>query len=368
MASTDARPVPRKSVAFRVTFPILDADGDLVTGAAGLDSEISKDGGTFADCTNEATEIATSSGMYYLDLTSTEMGADTVAIIVKTSTAGAKTTPMVIYPEEAGDFRADVTHWLGTAAATPTVAGVPEVDVTHWIGTAAAAPTVAGVPKVDISNWNGVAITSALARFDAALTIGTSDSGTTTTMVDAALTSAVTNFYAGMEIWFCSGTLDGWGGKITAFDPATDTITFTPAAPASVTTQNYIIMPAGRVDVGLWLGSVPTATPDTIKADTAAIVADTNELQTDWVDGGRLDLILDARASQTSVDDVPTNTELATALGTADDAVLTQVALVKAKTDSLTFTVAGQVDANIQYVNDVAVTGDGQTGTEWGPA
>lgn len=76
---------------------IVDADGDLVAGATGLDSEISKDGGTFADCTNEATEIATASGMYYLDLTSTEMNADTVAIIVKTSTAGAKTTPIVLY-------------------------------------------------------------------------------------------------------------------------------------------------------------------------------------------------------------------------------------------------------------------------------
>jgi hypothetical protein len=69
----------------------------------------------------------------------------------------------------------------------------------------------------------------------------------------------------------------------------------------------------------------------------------------------------------TAIDDLPTNAELATALGTADDAVLTQIALVKAKTDSLTFTVAGMVDSNIQYVNDVLVTGDGQTGTEWGP-
>lgn len=39
-----------------------------------------------------------------------------------------------------------------------------------------------------------------------------------------------------------------------------------------------------------------------IKAETALIVADTNELQTDWTDGGRLDLILDARASQATVD------------------------------------------------------------------
>jgi hypothetical protein len=41
---------------------------------------------------------------------------------------------------------------------------------------------------------------------------------------------------------------------------------------------------------------------------------------------------------------------------------------IKAKTDSLAFTVAGQVDANIQYVNDVQVTGTGETGSEWGPA
>jgi len=51
----------------------------------------------------------------------------------------------------------NLTEWLGTAAATPTVAGVPEVDVTHWLGTAAATPTVAGVPEVDLTHLGGVA-------------------------------------------------------------------------------------------------------------------------------------------------------------------------------------------------------------------
>jgi hypothetical protein len=91
---------------------------------------------------------------------------------------------------------------------------------------------------------------------------------------------------------------------------------------------------------------------------------------------------------QTSVDDLPTNAELTTALGTADDAVLsavatvddfldtevaailaavdTEVAAIKAKTDSLTFTVANVVDANLQRINDVTVNGDG-SGTPWGP-
>ena len=36
----------------------------------------------------------------------------------------------------AGTPKADVAAWLGTAAATPTTAGVPEVDVTHAAGTA----------------------------------------------------------------------------------------------------------------------------------------------------------------------------------------------------------------------------------------
>lgn len=48
-------------------------------------------------------------------------------------------------------------------------------------------------------------------------------------------------------------------------------------------------------------------------------------------------------------------------------AVKADTAAIKTKTDSLTYTVAGQVDANIQYVNDTQVTGDGESGTEWGP-
>ena len=103
-------PYPVRGLPFGVVFPILDADGDFVTGAASLDSEVSLDGDTFADCTNEATEIATSSGVYYLLLTAAEMTAQTVTVQVKTSTSGAKTTPIVLYP------RAPMTVRTATAA------------------------------------------------------------------------------------------------------------------------------------------------------------------------------------------------------------------------------------------------------------
>ncbi len=116
----------------------------------------------------------------------------------------------------------DVTKWLGTAAATPTVAGVPEVDVTHWIGTAAATPTVAGVPEVDITHLLGTA-------------------------------------------WLTPGV-------------------------------------AGTPDVNTKLLGGTSQTGNDVGADVNDILADTGELQTDWADGGRLDLIQDIIAVDTTTD------------------------------------------------------------------
>ena len=146
MASTDARPVPIKNTAYRLTFPIYKSDGTLITGAAGLDSEVSKDAGTFADCTNEATEIATSSGVYYLDLTSTEMNADCVAIVVKTSSTGAVPPTFILYPQETGDIKVDAQSWNGTAVATPATAGYPAVTLKVGTGTGEVNLSTGAVP------------------------------------------------------------------------------------------------------------------------------------------------------------------------------------------------------------------------------
>jgi len=161
MAAGDATWNPKKGVAYRVTFPILDADGDLVTGATGLDPEVSKDGGTFTNATNSVTEIATSSGVYYLDLTTTEMNADTVAVIVKTSSSGAKTTVLVMYPLKDGDITANTTQWGGT-----TVTGMPMPTYTQPSGFLAATfpTTVASTTNITAASGINIAtggITSA---------------------------------------------------------------------------------------------------------------------------------------------------------------------------------------------------------------
>jgi hypothetical protein len=148
MAAGDARPIPIRAQALRITFPILDADGDLVSGATGLDSEISKDGGAFTDVSpGEATEIG-SSGMYYLDLSISEMTADTVAIIVKSNEG--KTTPIVLYPVAAdgADFPVNVESWNASAVGNlPTnfssmgieADGHVHADLKEWLGAAPAA-------------------------------------------------------------------------------------------------------------------------------------------------------------------------------------------------------------------------------------
>lgn len=94
---------PVKAAAYALTTCLIDNDGDLVTSAvinSGLSSGagkalISKDNGAWANTTGSVGELGY--GMYELYLTATEMDADLVTIVVKTSTTNAKNTPIVLY-------------------------------------------------------------------------------------------------------------------------------------------------------------------------------------------------------------------------------------------------------------------------------
>lgn len=96
-----------------------------------------------------------------------------------------------------------------------------------------------------------------------------------------------------------SGRIDASVGAMAAntvtasaiADGAIDAATF--AADVDAEILSYLVDDATRIDAS----ALNTATGTTIPA----IVADTNELQTDWTNGGRLDLILDATATQSSI-------------------------------------------------------------------
>jgi hypothetical protein len=229
MAASDAKAIPVKNQAYRITFPILDADGDLVTGAASLDPEVSLDGGAFTNCTNAATEIGTS-GMYYLDLTSAEMNADTVAVIVKTATAGAKTTPIVLYP--AARSINDLAYPTTTGRSIDvTASGAVGID---WGNVENAGTTVglSGTTVKDATDVNtAVGVVDGVVDALYASTvhrINTAQAGAAGSITLDASASAVDDFYNGLFIVIFSGTGAGQVRPITDYVGATKVATIAP--------------------------------------------------------------------------------------------------------------------------------------------
>lgn len=131
-SASDAHPFCIYNARYRLIAPLLDADGDLVTGASTPDSEISQDTGTFADATNEMTEIATSSGVYYLDLIATETDTKSTAVIMKSATAGMKTTVVVLYPKRLPVIRTGTAQ--AGAASTITLDANASAITDYYVG------------------------------------------------------------------------------------------------------------------------------------------------------------------------------------------------------------------------------------------
>jgi len=290
MAASDATAIPVKNQAYRVTFPILDADGDLVTGATGLDSEVSKDGGAFADATSEATEIATASGMYYLDLTATEMNADTVAIIVKTTSSGAKTTPIVLYPRETGDILVKLEPITHTSAVIPTVSTLTghtaqTGDAFARLGAPAGASVSADVAAVKADTAAVKTKTDYLPSATAGAAGGVFIAGANAaTSVTTALTANVTGNLSGSV-----GSVTGAVGSVTAgvtlataavqaiWDALTSALVTTGSIGKKL--ADWVIGTSQTGDafarLGAPAGASVSADVAAVKADTAAVLVDT---------------------------------------------------------------------------------------------
>lgn len=178
--------VRQKNVATYIVFPLVDADGDPVTGqGASADSEIDQwaDGAAptgFADCTNEATELGTT-GVYYLSLTQAEMNED--YIVIKTSSSGAK-TQVILIRTITGD---------PLLLATTTSGRLIEIDASNRVNVGAVMGTVQTAGDI-IGDTNDIQ-----ARLPAALVSGRIDASvgamaanvlTASAIADGALTAA----------------------------------------------------------------------------------------------------------------------------------------------------------------------------------
>lgn len=165
---------PKKNATFTVEFPIYDNDGDPVTAAAALDSEVSIDGGAFADCTNEAAEITGGNGIYSLALTAAEMNGDIIAVVTKTTTTDAKTAVNMMYTatRQLIDLAFPNTSGRGLEVETD---GMAHADLKEWLGVA---PNALQTGRVDsyVGAMAADVITAASIALDA---IGSSELATT---------------------------------------------------------------------------------------------------------------------------------------------------------------------------------------------
>ena len=250
----------RQSTSQVVRFgPCLDkTDGvteETALTLAQADMRLSKDGGAFAQKSAAGNATHDSDGWYSTTLSTTDTA--TVGILKLSVHQPANMLPVweTFYVVEEAVYDRDYA-----ASATG------KVDVEKWLGTAVSANT-AGIPNVDIVRiTNATNPANTLSSWLQTSVNGIADSGTTTTMVDAALSQA-DGVWNGAMLLFKTGANNGYSALVTDFDAASDTITFAPAVPNAVTTENYtLIKGLGWADVRAVGGTVQTA------GDLAALI------------------------------------------------------------------------------------------------
>lgn len=180
----------------------------------------------------------------------------------------------------------DVTKWLGTAAATPTVAGVPEVDITHLLGTAWLAPGVAGTPDVNAKLLGGTSQTGR--DIGASVLLSTGTGAGQLDFTSGIVKSNLTQILAHLLTQTGTQLADGFEHFFDVATP-TGTVDSLPAA-APNAAGGIPISAAGGLDL------------DTKLANTNEITAARMGALTDWLNGERLDAILDIIAADTTTD------------------------------------------------------------------
>jgi hypothetical protein len=163
LAVTDIEIYKNGSVTQRASdagYTLLDTDGidfDGLTGINGFSIDLSD---------NTDASFYSVGGFYWVIVSSITADTQTVNFI-------AATFRIVAAEAISGKPKVDVDAWLGTAAATPTVNGVPEVDITHIGGTAVTA--AAGIPEVKVASIANNAIAAAAIAADAITAVKIAD-------------------------------------------------------------------------------------------------------------------------------------------------------------------------------------------------
>ena len=316
LAVTDIEVYKNGSVTQRSSdsgFALLDTDGIDFDGTTGLhgfsiDTSDNTDAGFWVD-----------GAQYLVNVNAVTVNSQTVRFsyllmlgyLLRPTTAGRK-----IDVSSGGEAGVD---WANVGSPTTTLA---------LTGT-----TIATTQKVDVETIKTNPVVNG-----GTITFPTTATLASTTNITAGTVTTATN------VTTVNGLAAGVITVTSIADGAIDAATFAAGAIDAAALASDAVT---EIQSGLATAANLATVAGYLDTEIAAILADTNELQTDWVNGGRLDNILDARSSQTSVDDLPTNAELATALGTADDATLAAIAALNNLSQANIRTAVGLGSANL---------------------
>jgi len=301
------------------------------------------------------------------------MNADTVAIIVKTSTSGAKTTVIVLYPQESGDVKVDVE-----TIKTQSVTCSEGVTVYAHVGTSAASTAQTGdsYAIVNSGTYGNSALKTLIDTVDdfvdtevAAIKAKTDNLPATPASAADCITAAGVRTAVGLATANLDTQLSAIAGyidtEVSAIKSKTDNLPSDPAdasdiATAFGTVNSTLATIAAYVDTEVAaikaktdnLPANPAASGDIPSATTIASQVRT-ELATELA---RIDVATSTRLASSSyvapldaagvrsavglasanldtqLADLPTNSELSTALAGADDATLAAIAALSIPT------------------------------------
>lgn len=291
-----------------------------MTGLAVTDIEIYKDGGTTQRASDAGYTLLDTDGIDVDGITgihgfsidtgdNTDAGFYTVGawfhVVVSAVTVDGQTVSFIaaafrLMAAEAvaAKPKVDVDAWLGTAAATPTVAGVPEVDLTHLAGSAV--DQSGGLINANVKQVSGdaTAADNAEAFFDGTGYAGTNNViPTVTTLTNAPSdSSGVTTLLSRVPSGIFTGitSLAQWLGLIAGkqtgnstartelratgagsgtFDETTDSVEAIRDNMGTAQTGDTYAR------LGAPAGASVSADVAAVKAQTAAIETDTQDLQ-----------------------------------------------------------------------------------------
>lgn len=326
----------RQSTAIIVTVgPVLDAAGVAVTDGVVGDFKISKNGAAPAALNASATLTHRHTGHYSLSLTATDVNTVGTAEVVIDDTVNACPMKEIQVVEPA------VYDALFADAAT----GMLPANVIQWLGVAPLAlssqQVQAVVPitqKVDVETIKTRAVTAVgavvvggfVGQGTAALAV---DGTGHIVLQDGSLTTAKLGAFALAKTTNITGFNDLSAAQVNAeVDTA---LNDAKAAYVAAIEAEIADDATGAAVKQAIVDKLIENLPDLDDLTLAAIAAAVRDVNNAAPAANSLGAAVNARATQVSVDDLPTNAELATALGTADDAILAQIALVKTKTDNL---------------------------------